>query len=395
MNVIRERHKFAAFALPSAEDVPPPRPPGVWTLGLLFLGGALSAAFAYTALAYVINPARDFQGNSAFPAVRSDYRSEKIALFDAFAAQGPVAGLVLGSSRSMLLNGERLRQISGGKRFFNFGLASAKAEDFLAALRFTLRRGQKPSHVIIGVDVESLRDARAHGDSIHPLRELAVGEDPAVKKAGTVARRIFTWSYAQDAAQSVYLRAAPRMAAVGFLADGTLQYLRRELQRSEGTFRLEPEMAGCMAASRRKIEDTSELSSVQIGHLKQAVAEARASGATVTLWLTGPHPRTAEHMSSGTAYSHLLAQTWGILRELDSRAFNLHDPQSYGGSSSGYYDCNHFDNSHAQLIERLLITGPNPAWSGGPPPDANGDWPSGQESQPRSSYDIAISGRRH
>lgn len=359
MRLTTKKHGFSAIPLPveaSANQLVP----GVWTLGLLFLAGTLLAALGYTATVYFVNPVRDFTGNAPFPAVRSDYRSEKIALFNAFASAGPIEGIVLGSSRSMLLNGARMRQLADRKRFFNFALASAKGEDFLAALRYTFSRGQRPTRVVIGVDVESLRDARAHGDSIHPLRELAVGPSDLWTKTRTFTRRVFAWSYAQDTAQSIYLRVTPRMAAVGFLPDGTLQYLRRERQRSEGTFQLETEMAGCIAGSRKKIEDTSELSAAQIRYLKQTIAEARAAGAVVTLWLTGPHPRAVEHMSAGTAYPHLVTETWGLLRELDSGAFNFHDPKSYGGPSYGYYDCNHFDNSHARIIERVLIGGQNP-----------------------------------
>ncbi len=355
--IATNRHTFAAVPIPRGEDaIGRAGSSGVWTLGAMFLGGSLLTAVLYALAVYWINPVRDFPGHTAFPAVRSDYRNEKLALFDKFAAAGRVDGIVLGSSRSMLLGGERrLRELSGGKRFFNFGLASAKAEDFLAALRFTLRRGQRPEWVWIGVDVESLRDASAHGDSIHPLRELAVGTPGAPARARMVAQRLFTWSYARDAAQSVFLKVKPRPAAVGFLADGTLQYLRRDRERAEGSFRLEAEMAGCIAGSRKKIEETVELSSAQVAYLRQTVAEARAAGATVRLWLTGPHPRTVEHIAVGTAYAHLVAETWGLLRSLDHNALNLHDPRAYGGSFDGYYDCNHFDNSHARMIERLLL----------------------------------------
>lgn len=351
-----DKHTFSAVTVPEAKaNEPGSQASGVWALGGSFLGGCLLAAVGHFCAAYAVNPVRDFTGNTAFPAVRSDYRDEKLALLEAFAAAGPVDGIVLGSSRSMLLSGERLQELSGGDRFFNFGLASAKAEDFLAALRYTLKRGHKPKHVWIGVDVESMQDVRVHGDSIHPLRELAVGTPHIASKWSTSARRVFTWSYAQDTAQSVYYRIRPRPAAVGFLPDGTLQYLARERQRRDGTFRLDSEMAGCMAGSRRKIEDARGVSKAQAAYLMQTVDEARAAGASVTLWLTGPHPRTVEHISAGTGYARLVVETWGLLRRLDSNALNLHDPSAYGGSFNGYYDCNHFDVSHARIVERLLL----------------------------------------
>jgi hypothetical protein len=328
-------------------------------LGALYLGGCLGFALLYAVAVYLINPVRDFASASPFPAVRSDYRAEKIDLFDRFlAASGPADGLILGSSRSMLLNGERLRAQTG-RSYFNFGLASAKAEDLLAALRWVTRRqGHAPRHVILGVDVESLRDAQAHGDSLHPLRELATGPELPLSYARTLASRIFTWSYARDAAFSVYLSIRPRPAAVRFALDGTLQYAQRDAQRRAGIFSLEAGMAGCMADCRTKIESTRELSPIQVRYLRETVRELSDSGARVTLWLTGPHPRTAEHMADGTAYAQLVEETKQLLRHLQSPnvvALDLHDPSSYGGDSASWYDCNHFDDSVAIRVERLLM----------------------------------------
>ncbi len=307
----------------------------------------------------LINPVRDFASASPFPAVRSDYRAEKIDLFDRFlTASGPAEGLILGSSRSMLLNGERLHAQTG-LSYFNFGLASAKAEDFLAALRWVTRRqGHAPKRIILGVDVESLRDAQAHGDSLHPLRELATGPEPPLSYARTLTGRIFTWSYARDAAFSVYLSMRPRPAAVRFAMDGTLQYAQRDAQRRAGTFSLEAGMAGCMADCRTKIESTRELSATQVRYLCETVRELTDSGAHVTLWLTGPHPRTASHMAEGTAYAQLVAETRRLLNSLQRPnvvAVDLHDPSSYGGDSAGWYDCNHFDDSAAIRVEHLLM----------------------------------------
>lgn len=315
----------------------------------------------YALAVYLVNPIRDFASPSPFPAVRSDYRAEKIDLFERFlTAAGPASGIVLGSSRSMLINGERLRAQTG-LSYFNFGLASAKAEDFLAALRWVTRRqGQTPRQVIIGVDVESLRDAQAHGDSMHPLRELATGPEPLTSYARAIAGRIFTWSYARDTAFSIYLSVRPRPAAVQFAPDGTLQYALRDAQRRAGSFSLETGMAGCIADCRRKIESTHHLSMTQIRYLHETVQEATAAGGQITLWLTGPHPRTVAHMADGTSYSQLVEEARILLRSLERPnvvALDLHEEQSYGGDSASWYDCNHFDDTIAVRVERVLVGG--------------------------------------
>jgi hypothetical protein len=330
-------------------------------LGAAFLCGTGVAAACYFALASYVNPVRDFAtSGNRFPAVRSDYRAEKIELLNEWLARpgGRVDGLVLGSSRSMLLNSERLRQASG-LQFFNFGLASAKGEDFLAALRWTCRRqGQAPGVVIIGLDIESLRDSRASGDSIHPLRELATGTVSPFEQLRIVVPRIATWSYARDVAFSLYLGFRPRSPAVTFSADGTMQYRMHDQNRREGKFSLQAGMDVCMASARKKIEDTSLLSAVQVGYLRQTVREAVGAGAKVEVWLTGPHPRTAAFMStSGTHYADLLGQSRALLRELGVPAFDFHDEAAYGGDPNAWYDCNHFDDTHAVLVEKALLKG--------------------------------------
>jgi len=332
-------------------------------MGLRFLAGFALAAILYGLAVFTVNPIRDFAGGPAsFPAVRSDYRSEKIALLDRYLKQGPVDGVILGSSRSMLLNGARMGTSApgaGNPRFFNFGLASAKGEDFLAALRWTARRqgGHMPRYVIIGVDVESLRDAKAHGDSIHPLRHLATGDPALTEQFRTLVSRTVTWSYARDTLFSIYLKLVPRKPAVEFREDGTMRYAARDAARDAGTFSLEASMAGCMADCRTKIESTTQLSKAQVDYLRQTVHEARDGGAEVAIWLTGPHPRTAAHMSQGTAYAELVRQSLDTIRGIDpkARVFDFHDPSAYGGDIAAWYDCNHFDDTHARRIEHALM----------------------------------------
>ncbi|MBS1832667.1 MAG: hypothetical protein JST65_08140 [Acidobacteria bacterium] len=333
-----------------------------WSLGALFLAGCFGPAILYLGLAYYVNPVRDFAvaAGHPFPAVRSDYRNEKLTLLDAYleaAPRQPVGGLVLGSSRSMLLNAERLGRHTG-LRFFNFGLASAKGEDTLAALRWSMgRKGQVPKLVLIGLDVESLRDARSIGDSLHPLRELATGEPSTLEYLEAIVPRMAAWSYARSVLLSIYFAVRPRQPVVGFAPDGTLQYRFLDGQRRAGTFALSADMPGCMALCRRKIEETDALSPAQVRYLKTTVQEAQGAGAKVVVWLTGPHPQTAAFMAVGTEYSQLLSGARAVLGEvaaLGAETHDLHDTRSLDPAGEGWYDCNHFDNTNATRVEHVL-----------------------------------------
>jgi hypothetical protein len=159
---------------------------------------------------------------------------------------------------------------------------------------------------------------------------------------------------------SMYLGVRPRPSSVVFAADGTMQYRMHDQKRRAGSFSLQAGMDGCMASARKKVEDTPALSQTQVQYLRQAVREAVAAGATVEVWLTGPHPRTATFMASGTSYGDLLKQARSLLRELESGGvwtFDFHDEQSYGGDPQAWYDCNHFDDTHAVLVEAALWKG--------------------------------------
>ncbi len=159
-----------------------------------------------------VNFVRDFDVESHFHAVRSDYRYETVPLLDSLAPEGAVNGLIIGSSLSILLEAERMRQLAGGQRFFNFGLGWARAKGFFATLRFARSRGQRPMRVIIR-------------HPTHSLRELPVGKPDALSKA-----RVFAGSlpYRWKKGQSVHrLRWKP---ALRFLADGPLRCRDHEEQ---------------------------------------------------------------------------------------------------------------------------------------------------------------------
>ena len=203
-----------------------------------------------------------------------------------------------------------------------------------------------------------LRDAAASHDSIHPLRELATGSPSSFEYARTILPRVATLSYARDVAFSIYLSFRPRPSSVTFSPDGTLQYRLHDQQRHNGTFSLQNGMDVCMASARKKVETSETLSTTQVEYRRRTIEEATGSGARVEVWLTGPHPRTAAFMASGTNYSDLRRHASELLRTLKSEAvqtFDFHDEQSYGGDPRGWYDCNHFDDTHAVRIERLLV----------------------------------------
>ena len=107
-------------------------------------------------LALVVDPRGDF-GTGMFPCVALDSRRDKMRLFEDYNRRGAVHGIVLGSSRSMLLSCSKLGANSK-LRWFNFSVDSARTEDYLAIYRWVRNRDSRLGRLIIGLDVEALHD---------------------------------------------------------------------------------------------------------------------------------------------------------------------------------------------------------------------------------------------
>lgn len=333
------------------------------------LGWVAVFALVYAAAMRLIDPRGQF-GTHIFPTVTLDARSDKMALFRAYEARGPVQGLVLGSSRSMKIDPAALSRDSG-LRFFNFTVDVARAEDYLALYRWTRAQGAPLKRVLIGLDVEAL-----HNDDV-PIANLE--HNPALMRAlrgprggplgpladaaATVRRyqSTFETSYFRDALGSAltYFAHAQRGAPfMRFAADGYLHYPRWEAERTRGTFDLSREIKACLPGYVSTYRDMTDLSVRRRGDLEALLREARADGVQVTLWITPLHPATAELLGAKTRYPEMLLRTRAYVAQLQRRyGVQVRDysaPALYGGTPSGWYDCAHVDEHDALRIARGL-----------------------------------------
>src|SRR5689334_19640877 len=108
----------------------------------LFLAALAALSGIYLTAAVIINPYGDFN-SSRFPVALLGDRYAKMHLFENFKANGPIDGVILGSSRTMKLDPAAFQR-AYRLRFFNFGVTNAKAEDFLALQRWMAKSGVMP-----------------------------------------------------------------------------------------------------------------------------------------------------------------------------------------------------------------------------------------------------------
>src|SRR5690349_19786525 len=92
-------------------------------------------------------------------------------LFSAYRKSRPLQGLILGSSRSMKLRPELLREKTG-LEFFNFAVENARAEDYLAIERWVRQQTAPPNLLVVGLDIEALHDDDVPEEQLQANAEL-------------------------------------------------------------------------------------------------------------------------------------------------------------------------------------------------------------------------------
>ena len=336
---------------------------------MTFIRDFLIAVFllfaAAAAVFRTVDPRGDF-GTGVFPLVVRESRAEKMRLLRDFPHVRDLQGLILGSSRSMELAPERLRARSG-RRFFNFGVDSARAEDYLAIWRWVRAQNVHPALLIVGLDIEALHDDDVPENGLLANRELQralTGRDDPWVRFRTY-KRAFTPTYITDALESLRRWAGPPHPPRYFYeADGLLRNTDIEAQRAAGTFDFTQRIPGCFAIYVARFQNMAALSPQRKRDLETLIAEQHAAGGRTIVWLTPLHPATVAHLEGRTQYRRLLTQTRQYLDELRETTpvatFDFSEPRLYGGTTTDWDDC-----AHTSPIESARIASALSAETGG------------------------------
>lgn len=318
----------------------------------------------YGAVRYV-DPYGEF-GSGHFRSVVMDSRREKVLLFKAFARQGATDGLILGTSRSMLLRPSALAAALGpGSRVFNFAVENGHAEDFLAIYNNVRSEGANPRWVVIGLDVPSL-----HSDNIRDqmfdrsaLKDYLSTRDKVQQHRAWQSilnvNAIFTKDYCLDSFKAIWMEFRHRRPATGFTADGYEQDGAGGAIIG-GTFSGKTGLDAGVAAYKARLAGMTRLSALRVGYLKQLVSDARNRGARVTIWLTPVHPRLEEAILDNTNYGTLTAELRDLGRALAAQGAECEDftrLEAFGGSELAWYDATHMDSRNLDMVARRLADG--------------------------------------
>ena len=326
-----------------------------------FLAATIGLCFLYVGGSILLDPRADW-GTGLMPPLVLESRKAKMILFPKYQAERPIAGLLLGSSRSFKFRPRDLESATG-LRFFNFSVGGANTEDYLAIYRWVRRRGVLPRLLIIGHDPTTLHDQ----DQLHqglrqnPMLQLELEGDPGLLNRLAVYKDIFTVAYARDLLRSLRLafgsRPEPRYA---FDPDGFIREPAIDRDRQGGTFDVERMVDGCIAETVGSFGMT-RLSEQRKGYLEQLVEEAAADGAEIAILLTtNYHPRVETELVKAKPYRELLIQTRRHVESLRERfgaqVLDFTDLGSYGGDPQGWIDCTHIDEGKAARIVKKLAS---------------------------------------
>jgi hypothetical protein len=331
---------------------------------LTFVLSAVVFVAAFLAIVRVVD-ARNHFGTGIFPVVTLDGRAEKLALFRAYAAAGPVQGLVVGSSRSWALDPAVLSAVSG-RRFFNFSVGNARVEDYLAIYRWVRGQGVRLEVLIIGLDLEALHDDDQRESTLEFNDELRRGLDGRAASSGPAAilrvarryKRAFGISQVGEIVTVVGISAGWKNAenATRYEADG---HLRRLTVKSRDGVGPRDWLRHCTSEYLRRIGRMSQLSAMRRATLARLIEEARADGVAVKVWLTPVDPAALHEIAPRSRYGQLLDDLRAYLDDLQHRVafetYDFTDPSTFDGTPASWEDCFHVDASNAARVAARLM----------------------------------------
>ena len=352
---------------------------------IVFVSTFLVLAGLYLAAYRLVDPDSEY-GTGKFPPPLANARETKQRMFKAFAATHKVEGLILGSSRSMQLEPDLAKQLTG-YTFFNFSVQNAMVEDYLAAYRWVLAQGADPKLLVVGVDVEALDPADKIDQRLlhnETLMTALQGTSPArfQRIASTIGRSIdeLNIENASAIAKGVELKVRPARQTDVVEADGHTEYPLDEQDKRSGKFDLQRSIGLTIPTYAANYRNMNRLSPQRKAWLEDLVREAAAHQAKVLLWVPPLHPETVVALNASTPYGQRLQDLVAYVNELQTkfpdtvRAFDLSSPDKFGGNDLDWRDGAHMNKQNAQraLTKMLEPTTSDPRSETRDPRSKNG-----------------------
>ena len=319
----------------------------------------------------IINPYGMYGTKWLNPIVWSD-RREKLDLLGNY--PGRVELLILGSSRTMRLDPEIFQSLTGLESF-NLSVNHARAEDFLALVRYVVSKTvvQKPLVVVVGLDINAFRGYYQMDNllkyypelfyflekekSIGLTDDLAVGWNKFVKG---MSYHQFVQSFQ---AFRRYLIKGPWQNAYRFSSNGLLTYNRAEDDTVVGdSLRLREVLNLRIKQLRERFISFGGLSPERKHYFEELIDFCLRNEIELIAVVLPDHPQVVKALA-GTAFERLNHSFKNYLIGLTARyGVNMVDAsslESFAGDPHAFYDDIHMMSSNSELLVRYIIRAAN------------------------------------
>lgn len=301
------------------------------------------------------------------PGIVQRSRAAKVELLERY--QGPMAGLVLGSSRAQKVEPAYIEPYAGGP-VFNASVNSARAEDYLAMTRFVVEGlGKRPSLIVIGLDVEAFTPAVGVDERLLQTPQLITRLPGRTHRAGLLGiTRLFddlSWETTRATVASLTTPPAERQQRgdrVTFAADGFATFGNDEDAVRAGTFDLQAGMPDDIAEYRGRFAGFDRLDPQRVTEFEETLRLAQSIGARVDVFLTTLHPQLLADLRRVTAFDARHEEVVALVDDLRAqglidRFYDATEVASYGGDAELFYDGAHTrEENLRRILDALLRT---------------------------------------
>lgn len=333
------------------------------SFGLVFLASLAALIAIQCLILTVVNPRRYFGSISVFPQVFTNSRRVKVETFLRFQREAPVTGLILGSSRSMLLAPAEFDRRTG-LRFYNGGVFAGTAEDFLSVYRFVRSQGQHPQVVVLGLDPAAILQGTP-SEELAANFALASTLDPRPRgrfawcwHQAKLYKRMLRMQSLVEIADSIRLWRNPPEERNHFFANGQLreQTTEKAIQAGHYDFRLENDRS--RQRMLESLRNSKGLSARRTQMVERLIEEAQGDRARVIIWMPPVHPALRQSLAAlpeaRTADALARDFTLNLAQRYPVQVIDLTDPDAFGGDPDRWYDAIHTSPQDADKIARQL-----------------------------------------
>ena len=321
-----------------------------------FILFSFAGLFLLLSLNIIVDPMSSFQTNIFKPLLESE-RTDKLQMLENFSSSPDI--LILGSSHVMKFNPKLIGNITN-KTVFNFGVFSARTEDYYAILSFAVEDlNITPELIILGIDIEAFHDNLEIDARLIAEKRLykKINNNYFYVSFQSVFKSINIWYFMDVLKVFKYSILGYPEKTYHFEDDGFLIYDKWERQKESGNFNLTFELEKSTPKVFYRFKDINKLDKTRKKYFEKFIKKAEENNISLIFFITTIHPETLNKLYEKTKYPDLYSELKNYLDELklsyDFISYDFSTIENYNGCEECFYDAGHIDEKNVDLILKI------------------------------------------